>query len=353
MTFAQNNDDIIKQYKTVKGLTQKARRQDYESRIQQELRSRVAAELQRQENRWQVKEIYKEVITLFFEFELEYFFMSIYFDDDDDYLIHELLPVLSSPTHKPLNYEDRYSLLKLLYPRETASGRVKEFLGKLFYERIGFKALRAKDMSNEFPEINHVTSWIQKQLEEENGADNVSFALFHFTKFWQMRYAKPFNETAGIVFLVKMQQKIEPLGSDRLKVNFGKVLETLVKEMTKLIVKPVNSPISNLVNSSLIDHSVHAGYLKRIDEFQRLLQEKSMIFQNLTELAVSELFARYCDTSSQLQAVFSKEILMRFGRGQVLSTQEIDNFRAIDSSSLSAEGNQLYNKIRSINYIFF
>lgn len=334
----------------VKGFTLKDRQDDYVRRFQAELRSRLRREIVVLESRWQKKEVYRIIIPLVFEFEFEYVLLSVYFDEEADYLLSELGTAFLS--HRPLRYNDDYGLIRLLNSDDDFRGKVQRYLDALFLERMGLRAIRPKPGANEYPEINHIVTWILKELKNSEGAANVRFALLHFSKFWQMKYANPFNFQSAIIFLAKLEQNVRNLTLNEVKVDLSDSLELVGSTMAALIPQHLSSPVLNLYDLSTIKNTANYGYTNRILEFKKWCTVNALKFQDLSRRSTYELFNSYCNSQQDLKEIFLREIMMRFDRGDGLSDTEAKQFVQIKFSELSAEDRQLLNEIKRINYLF-
>jgi hypothetical protein len=350
MSWTYDSSWITTLIRSVKGLTLKDRQDDYVRQFQTELRTRLCVEIGTLENQWQKKEVYRITIPVVFEFEFEYMLLSVYFDEDADYLLNELSTVFLN--HKPIRYRDEYSLLRLLESDGDFHGKVQRYLDILFLERAGLRAARPKPGSHEYPEINHVVTWIQKQLVNQEGAAGVRFALLHFSKFWQMKYANPFNFQSGILFLAKLELCVRNLTLEEVKVDLSAALKSAGLTISALIPQQLSSPVLNLFNPSTMKTVSNTGYINRIRDFQTWNANNALRFQDLSKSSFYELFNSYCNTQQDLKEVFLREIRTRFDRGEGLLDIEVKQFLQVHFSELSSDGQKLLDEIKRINYLF-
>lgn len=334
----------------VKGLTLQDRQDDYVRQFQTELRTKLRVEFSTLENQWQKKEVYRITIPLVFEFEFEYMLLSTYFDEDADYLLNELAAVFLS--HKPIRYRDECNLLRLLEPDGNFHGKVQRYLDILFLERAGLRAARMKAGPHEYPEINHIVTWIQKQLVDPEGAAGVRFALLHFTKFWHLKYANPFNFQSGSLFLFKLEQCFRNLTFEETKVDLSAALNSAGLTMSALIPQQLSSPVLHLFDPSTMKTLSNTGYINRIHDFQKWNAINALRFQDLSKNSFYEIFNSYCNARQELKEVFLREIMNRFDHGKGLTNMEINKFLQIDASCLSSQSQKLLNEIKRINYLF-
>jgi hypothetical protein len=344
MSWRYDSSWIATLLRGVNGLTLKDRQDNYVRQFQTELRTRLRVEIASLENQWQKKEVYRKTISLVLEFEFEYMLLSVYFDEDADYLLNELTTVFLS--HKPILYKDDYSLLRLFESDGDFHGKVQRYLDMLFLERAG----RPKPGSH--PEINHIVGWIQKQLVDPDGEVGVRFALMHFSKFWQMKYANPFDFQRGILFLAKLEQSVRNLTLEQLKVDLSAALKSVGSTMSALIPKQLSSPVLNLFDPTTMKTVSNTGYINRIRDFQRWNAINALRFQDLSKSSFYELFNSYCNAGQELKEVFLREIMARFDRGEGLQDAEAQQFPLIHFSGLSSDGQKLLNEIKRINYLF-
>lgn len=350
--YSENQYFLKKLNADVRGFSLFDRIKNYQIQFKKDTRERLRNHFNKLENRWQKKEFYLEAMELLSEFEFHYLLLSIYFDEDAEYLLSELTPVLTRSI--PPNYVDRYSLVNLLNNHSEKNNKIEAFLESLFRKTIDLLEINPKGR-NEYsnPEVNQLSSWLFRTLKQENLQGEVAMILIHFNKFWQIHFNNPFNYTKGIVLLTKVENYISQISLIEIKVNLPQVIEQLKIETTELLPNTIPSPIFDSRDMAHIrDQHASTGYLKKLDDFTHVLNRVSLVFLDLTKKGLIDLFETSCSADDTFKSILSAEIHSRTKRGVLLTDEEIHYFSSKQIAKMKYSNNDVYQTIIRVNYIF-
>jgi hypothetical protein len=367
MTFQKDNENFIKfgVWVGMKGLTEHEKLLKYSTTFKIESHKRIKTGYLKVSNDVEAKiEFYKEVLSVFGTYDLEYILLCIYFDKDADKLIDCLVDLV-----RPLLSKEKliWGSISSLFTEDIAfhnSSLTKGFLKSYFERTIKLEAgeWESEGISNN-PVVNKLKDYIACYLiDEENGYGELTEVLLNFSKLWDIYYGRPFNTIKGIILVHKMSEQYNKINPAKLKVNFQKVVlnvNSLLTELTPIIAQ---SPLTDIDNDCFItsqgenplSESVR-NYLSKNVQFQKRLDDDSILFTDLSNITWTKLIEDWYLSSGNAEAAFINEIDKRRNSGLV--PLAIETFGLIDflnkQSISDIKKREFLQRVVFQNYIYY
>lgn len=293
------------------------------------------------QNQLQNKTIdYIEVIELLKEYEYESILNSIYFEDSSK----QLLPILSEQLikNKPNDFQDKFLILDSL---KNSGDLTKTILT----EKLN---LTNNDWLEKNIKVNpiekNLTEWIGLKLIEINTESEIKLVLFHYAKFWKIKYSNPYNEIKGIILLNDLISILKR-ELQSLKIDFKKILNELYLTFDSLIFN-INLP-PFLENEFTLRKSKIQGYEIKKNEFNLLLEKSCKYLINYDNLSNKELFKKYFDSDETIQKLIFEIIKNRFTNDYIPNSHDIDCFNE-NYLQCKNDSQKLIEFYIRINYFF-
>lgn len=354
-SFTEDNHYFIRNFSSqVKGFTIHDRFVNYNNKLKKETRERLLKHYKKLESRFQKKEFYSEALDLLKEFEFEYLILSIYFDEDAEYLLKELSSKLQTPVP---NYIDKYQLLELVENLSLTQFSLKSFHVKYFRKTIALDIPTEPSKNNTInPESTTISKWLSVTLQQTNREIEIMQILLHFHRYWQLNFCEPFNYTKGIVILEKVNGSLKQIKPDQLKTNPFTALIELKRLLQEILPTTIPCPFSdNVDNAKTRDQNVKNGYLIKINEFNNILEQFALYFHDFSTIGLREIVEKYCTSSEGLKSILMPNILERFKQGLLPTNEEVAWIRDIRLAPMIIKDKmnlELYQQITKHNYIF-
>lgn len=284
---------------------------------------------------------YLEVIELLKEYEYESILYSIYFEESHKHLSFVLNEQLIK--NKPNNFQDKFLILDSL--------KNSEDLTKIILtEKL---SLTNNDWLEKNVKVNRIekklTEWIGLKLIESNTESEIKLVLFHYAKFWKIKYSNPFNEIKGIILLNDLISILKR-ELESLKIDFKNILNELYLIFDSLIFN-INLP-PFLENEFTLRKSKIQGYEIKKNEFNLLLTQSCEYLINYNNLTNKELFEKYFDSDETIQILIFSIIKNRFSNDYIPNSHDIDYFNE-NYLQCTNDSQKLIEYFIRINYFFF
>lgn len=283
---------------------------------------------------------YLEVIELLKEYEYESILYSIYFEDSSK----QLLSVLSEQLikNKPNNFQDKFLILDSLKNSEDLTKIILTEQLNLTNNDWLEKNVKGN------PIEKNLTEWIGLKLVENNTEYEIKQVLFHYAKFWTIKYSNPYNEIKGIILLNDLISIIKR-ELQNLKIDFKKNLNELYLILDSLIFNIDLPPF--LENEFTLRKSKIEGYKIKKNEFNLLLEESCKYLIKYDKLTNKELFNKYFYSDETIQKLIFGIIKNRFSNGYVPNNLDIDYFNENYLQCIN-DSQKLIEFFIRINYFF-
>lgn len=300
---------------------------------------------------------YDEILDLLKDYEFENIFYSIYFESCCDQLIDNLSVKLKESV--PETFKDNYQILKLLNNEipPINDSKVKGYLKHVFTTQL---ELAKGDWENEDQNKNEVANklnvWLEKKFQQENSEPEIQAILFHYTKYWNIFFAKPYNEKKGIVLLNGICLALKK-ASNNLKININDILPVLDARLKKIFCNISTIPFLETEDMATNRNpsSDKGGYKNQIKNFREVRQESTKLFQNFEKMSFQNLITQYFDSKEEVQKTISNIIFQKMVKGEIPNSADLIFFEK-DSNMQHEKGlNDSQNFIKLFskrNYVF-
>lgn len=329
MSFIERNQYFFRnelQSKT-KGLSQSERERFYKKELQLETRKRLKEYFRENLDATSKVKDFDHVLTLLKDLEFEYILLSMYFDKDSDALFRNLGKVLSECT--PNNFVDTFKLTSLYNnssSRQQAS--VDYFLKPFFlqYFDVSEKEWLNKDINYDL--IKKANAWLGISIRTNKTVEYITLGLIHYTKLWSLYFSNPYQYDKGIMLLNEILILLKGT-SESERVLFKRVLLGLSSILNNLACQVPATPFFDLRDREIMK----PGYIKKLDDVVRLLDDKGSIHQVSSGPTYKELITQYFGSDFRGQAQTFDKIRNKLLLGVPMTIDEMNFLESCSSSA--------------------
>jgi hypothetical protein len=276
----------------------------------------------------QKKKDYEEILELLKEFEFDTIIKSIYYEDNSDELFYHLKDIIIKSA--PENYVDEYGILSFV--RKPGGGQAKvnvsDFIFSLFSSNL---EINLNDWNSE-DKVRHQTiyklcDWLDKKLKEEQSEQEIVCMLFHYSKYWNIYFARSNDDAKRIFLLNRLSGLIETKGHDFV-ININDVLRQLESEMKKILCEYFLPPF--LVTKEYLTRNniqFTTGYENQLNRFENARSETNNYFRNFSNISFKQLIEEYFVSQRDSQKHLSSQVFKKMDKGEVPSLEDLTCFR--------------------------
>jgi hypothetical protein len=304
-------------------------------------------------------EFYGQLLTAFGEFDVDYLVLNIYFEKEADELFNDLRPLYTQLTGVQ-SFVD--PIIKQTVGTFDNSS-IKSFLRTYFMGVINLsEADWEMENINRNPFIQRLSDWLSDNISSETSPQLIEEVLLHYTKLWNVFFCNPYQYVKGLVLFHKFIEQYKKLDIKKINIDLNSCILNTRYVISELIPQIYHSPLTDIdcgsfyLADSQTPFPVNAQvYLKKNEEFHKILNDDKGLFIDLTNESWISLIERFCSGPERIRFIYINELQRRKALGIVPGAKEIDLF--VCEKGVWDFGDPIISKmlgeVMRDNYIFF
>lgn len=273
---------------------------------------------------------YEEILRLLKDFEFDTIIKSIYFEENADELFYHLKETIVECV--PSGYQDEYSILDLFKKPNGSQTKISvtDFIRSIFISDLD---ISLNDWNSEnktrHQTIYKLCDWLEKKLKEEQSEREIMRLLFHYTKYWNIYFARLSDDAKKIFLLNRLSGLFETKGHE-FAININGILQQLENELSKIL-SIYSLPPFLVTKEYLTSCNIKAttGYESQIGRFLTVRNETNNYFRNFAVMSFKELLDESFKSTADGQKHLYSQIFKKMDKGEIPSLMELKYFTEI------------------------
>lgn len=244
-------------------------------------------------------EDYREILGLLSFYDFELILTSIYFETFSNQIFEKLKDEVLK--NIPENFEDRYNILEI-FSQQNNSEKTNSYINNLFESKLDYNQYDRENEKNKSinPLTKKLVKWLKEKINEANTENEIEFLLFHFAKYWNLNFARPYNESKGLILLSDLSNMLDEMEGD-MKIDLNSIFEKLNNRFKDVFIDIELPPFLEDKQSVVTNRpNCINGYLTRLESFKSKLL-KTDIYKNFEHKTINEMLLLYNDADSEVQ----------------------------------------------------
>lgn len=303
---------------------------------------------------------YTELFEIFGHLDCNFILWNIYFEEHSSLLFHHLAPTIKRYCESLI---DNF-FLHLIHQDAPVSNNdlIINSLKTNFVRHLSSDEVEWEDgTSQRNPVTEHFAKWIAACIQSNCDEDAVAQMILHYTKFWNIYYARPYSHSKGLILYHHFFKTYDQLSTESLKTNMANCIEMTIKELNKLFVPITHSPITDRNNQSFFHQlgdialtTPQQKFLSRNIDFHRRMADSEVHFKDLKSVSWLDLVNVAIESQGDLKDAYLREHEKRIQSGRVPIAADILQFaEKVNKMADRPNDNAALEKVIRDNYIFF
>jgi hypothetical protein len=305
-------------------------------------------------------EFYEELFEHFGSMDAEYVLWNLYFDEHAELLFTNLSQQLKQYCGERLSgvFLD---IVDQRFPSYD-DNRIKGFLKAYLTQRLPLEANEwESEGTNRNPVIERLAKWMTTSLQIDGADEALLHMVLHFSKLWNIYYARPYNYQKGLILFHKFFEQYNKLSIKDLRTDLSRCLDRSGRLLNALFVPIIHSPFTDPNETSFLAGVIGRAltraeqvYLEKNKEFHQRIKEAAVYFQNLGMATWAELVKAAMNTTGEAKGAYIHELDRRYQANQLPKSNELVWFvQELEDNKDMSLSKDIIAKIVRDNYIFF
>ena len=294
---------------------------------------------------------YTEVFKLLKDYEFETILNSIYFEKNADELFYNLRTIIIDSI--PHNYNNENLILNILNVDKPNQDCLKltAFLQSIFINKLG---LSPNDWNNENRTTHNVSNklcyWVNSKLKELNTEKEISFILFHFTKYWNVYFYTLTDDIKRIVILNRLSDLLEKNGIEHVT-NINRTFILIKNQLGNVFCEFSMLPFFLTTETPFLSN----GLINQLKRFEKAMNVINLCFEDLSEEKFIDLIIKYIESDLEIRKILYIAIFNKIEEGLLPSKLEISDIGKLikkDNNEELLKNDMFLNHFLKRNYLF-